>query len=484
MAASTTHPDPESGSVPSQGTTTTDSLPPAQPAPFSDDNAAVLPSWKRTVILLVVCWMTLPVTFMSTSIMTVNPEIAATFSVPATAISTANAGVLVASASSALLWLPITTIIGRRAAYLVAVAVFILCSLGCALSDSMASFTTLWVLSGTTGPFFLVAGQTILSDIFDPAVRGTAVGFFLGSTVSAQSITPMISSIIGTFTSWRIIFGVQGAMALIGGVLAFFFIPKRSQLSNVTVETRKAKNARNILKAFNPSNIFRLYKFPGILLADLTCGFLAFNQYSLLASVRHIINPLFHLTSPMSSGLFYLAPGVGFLAGSVVAGHLSDRTVQRYKRHRHGLRLAEDRLNSSLPWFFVVLPLGTLLYGWSVDREVGGMGLPISASFIQGFGLMAAFNGLNTYAAEVHPEFKAAAISGKYLTQYCFGAVGVGGAVPLIDAVGVGWAFTITALSSLLGGCMVLFIARCLVRESAALPRPKFFDKGEAGLPQ
>lgn len=101
----------------------------------------------------------------------------------------------------------------------------------------------------------------------------------------------------------------------------------------------------------------------------------------------------------MYSGLFFLAPGVGFLAGSVVSGHLSDRCVVRYKARRDGVRFAEDRLNSTLPWFFVVLPFGTLLYGWSVDQEVGGMGLPISSSFIEGFGLMAAFNGLNTYAA-------------------------------------------------------------------------------------
>lgn len=77
----------------------------------------------------------------------------------------------------------------------------------------------------------------------------------------------MISSVIGTFTSWRVIFGVQGGMALIGAVMAFFFVPKRSQLSNVIVEKRKEKNARNILRAFNPSNILRLYKFPSILLA-------------------------------------------------------------------------------------------------------------------------------------------------------------------------------------------------------------------------
>ena len=231
------------------------------------------------------------------------------------------------------------------------------------------------------------------------------------------------------------------------------------------------------------------------------------NQYGLLSSVRHIINPLFGLTEPLYSGLFYLAPGVGFLAGSVVGGHVSDRTVRRYKERRGGVRLAEDRLNGSLVWVFLVLPLGTLLYGWSVDHHVGGMGLPISSAFIEGFGLMAAFNGLNTYAAEVHPRFKAAAISGKYIVQYSFGAAGVGGTVPLIDAIGVGWMFTfsmflhlliwmsplsmqtnldapIAAGCALLGGCSMLLITRCLVREATSITRPRtsFFEKKDSSL--
>lgn len=146
--------------------------PPAMaPMPYSDDVAAKMSGLRRWVILFVVCWMALPVTFMSTSIMTVNPEIAATFGVQTTSISTANAGVLVGMAMSALIWLPITTIIGRRSSYLVASVLFVLCSLGCALSNSFPLFTALWVFSGTMGPFFLVAGQTILSDIFEPVSR-------------------------------------------------------------------------------------------------------------------------------------------------------------------------------------------------------------------------------------------------------------------------------------------------------------------------
>lgn len=178
-------PDPRSGSSTTKAPVehgTLDPDPELHPEPalvpvpsYSDDVVAKLSPWRRWIILFVVCWMALPVTFMSTSIMTVNPEIAATFGTQTTAISTANAGVFVAMALSSLIWLPITTIIGRRSTYLVATAALTVCSLGCALSNNMATLTAMWVLSGTTGPFFLVAGQTILSDIFEPVRAGSNV---------------------------------------------------------------------------------------------------------------------------------------------------------------------------------------------------------------------------------------------------------------------------------------------------------------------
>lgn len=256
----------------------------------------------------------------------------------------------------------------------------------------------------------------------------------------------MIGSIIATYTSWRVIFAVQGAMTFLGLVLSFIFVPRRSQLAlpeKQSAPHREKITLRVVARAFNPMAVFRQWRYPSIILANFSCGLLAVNQYGLLSTVRHIINPRFGLTSPLYGGLFYLAPGVGFLAGSLVGGSVSDRFVRRYVRKRNGTRLPEDRLTSNLLWSVGVLPLGTLIYGWSVDRKLGGLGVPISFAFIQGFGLMAAFSVLNTYAAEVHPEFKMAVLSGKYVVQYSFGAVSVGGMVPMIDAIGTGWSFTI-----------------------------------------
>lgn len=85
--------------------------------------------------------------------------------------------------------------------------------------------------------------------------------------------------------------------------------------------------------------------------------------------------------------------------GSTIGGRVSDHTVKRYIRKRNGLRLPQDRLKSSLPAIFFVLPAGTLIYGWSVQKEVGGIALPIISCFFEGLGLMWSFSGLNTYSA-------------------------------------------------------------------------------------
>ncbi|KAH7185207.1 acyl transferase/acyl hydrolase/lysophospholipase [Fusarium flagelliforme] len=369
-------------------------------------------------------------------------EVASDLDIPVTTITTVNAGVFVAQALSGLIWLPISTIIGRRSAYLAANIVLCLCAIGCATAPNLAGFASLWILGGSTGPFFLVAGQTILADIFDPTVRGTAVGFFLGSCVSANSIAPLLGSVIATFTSWRVIYGVEAGMCLFGFILSFLFIPRASEVENPKLIQPRPRTKDEVLQTFNPMHVFCQFAYPKVILANIACGLLGFNQYGLLSSVRRVINPRFNLTSPLSSGLFYLAPGAGFLAGSTVGGKISDVVVKRYIKKRNGERRPEDRLNSSLPSILIILPLGTLLYGWSVQQKVGGMPLPVVSAFIEGFGLMAAFSGLNTYAAEVRPAHRTAVITGKYVVQYSFGAMSVGGVVPMIDSIGVGWAFT------------------------------------------
>ncbi|OJJ47979.1 hypothetical protein ASPZODRAFT_141531 [Penicilliopsis zonata CBS 506.65] len=430
-----------------------------------------LPPWRKWLILFIVSWMTLVVTFSSTSLLPAAPNIASDLATTSEAIDITNAGVLLAMGFSSVLWSPVADLFGRRTAYNAAIFVLLVCTVGAALAVDMAMFTVFRILGGFTGTFFMVAGQTILADIFEPLVRGTAVGCFMVGSVSGPAIGPCIGGIIVTFAHWRIIFWLQVGMTALGLSLSLLFVPTIQQ-SKTGKETPSS-----VLAMFNPMRILRQMIYPNVLFAYLTCGLLAFFQYAILTSARSIFNPRFHLSTALVSGLFYLAPGSGFLVGSVVGGRLSDRAVRKWILRRNGVRLPQDRLNSGLLTLFLVLPVATLIFGWTLEEEVGGMPVPIISAFFAGVGLMGSFNGLNTYAAgtsiilllllsmlilmlllEVRPHQRSEVIAGKYIVQYIFGAASSAAVVPMIDSIGVGLTFTIGGFLSL---SLSLSLSRC-----------------------
>ncbi|KAL6238698.1 major facilitator superfamily domain-containing protein [Aspergillus navahoensis] len=243
-----------------------------------------------------------------------------------------NAGVLIAMGCSLLIRSPLAEIFSRKRSYDAATVVMLLASIGTALAPSMAVFTSMRVILGLTGTYFMVAGQTVIADIFVPTVRRRAVG-----CLRAITIRPCISGVIVTFAHWRGSYWLQVAMAGLGSALSVFAIPDTQ------------------------SEVKQLYEEKA--------------DYGTLTSDRHVIDPRFGFTTPLLSGLFYLAPVTGFIVGSLVGGRLSDHTVKR--------------------------------------SSLGGWPCPSYWLFLIGAGLMGAWNGLDTYSAGV---------CSKYILQYVFGA--------------------------------------------------------------
>ncbi|KAL5043904.1 hypothetical protein BDW71DRAFT_199470 [Aspergillus fruticulosus] len=446
---------------PPTGTTITSPM----PSPNLDPKS--LSTAQKCLILFIVSWNTLVVTFLSTSLLVATPEIASDLVTTSEILNITNAGVLIAMGCSSLIWSPLAEIFSRKGSYDAATVVMLLASIGTALAPSMAVFTSMRVISGLTGTYFMVAGQTVIADIFVPTVRGRAVGCLQVGSVAGSALGPCISGVIVTFAHWRDIYWLQVAMAGLGSALSVFAIPNiQSEVKQLYEEEADADTdafPQRVLEAlarFNPTKVLKLYLLPQVFLSDLICGFLAITQYGTLTSVRHVINPRFGFTTPLVSGLFYLAPGTGFIVGSLVGGRLSDHTVKRYIRKRDGLRLPKDRLNSGTVYFFAVLPASMVLYGWCLQKQFGGLALPIILAFLIGAGLMGAWNGLNTYSAEIIPSQRAEAVCSKYILQYIFGATATAAVVPLIDAIGIGWSFTIFAFLKLIGGGLLLVITR------------------------
>ena len=155
----------------------TTQLSPDQPSPdeekshnAKDTKQYKLPTWRKCIILFVVSWMTLAVTFSSTSFLPATPEIAAEFGTTTEILNATNAGVLLAMGFSSLIWGPVGNLIGRKYAYNIAIFVLCGCSAGAAAAINMRMFTTMRILAGLTGTSFMVSGQTIIADIFEPVL--------------------------------------------------------------------------------------------------------------------------------------------------------------------------------------------------------------------------------------------------------------------------------------------------------------------------
>lgn len=190
----------------------------------------------------------------------------------------------------------------------------------------------------------------------------------------------------------------------------------------------------------------------------------------------------------MQSGLFYLAPGAGYLLGTFVGGRYADYVVKKHIKKSGGKRVPEDRMRSALPFMGIVIPGCVLIYGWSVEKNVGGIPLAVVVLFLQGVAQLFCFPSLNTYCLDVMPSQGSDVISGNYVVRYLFGCLGTGVVLPAVNSIGVGWFSTISAsfLVCSAGGVLATITWGARWREQADRKRraKKFAradrEKGEA----
>lgn len=268
--------------------------------------------------------------------------------------------------------------------------------------------------------------------------------------------------IIVTYTSWRVIFWLQAGLTVVClvGLVAF--------MSETLVETENCKKAifkripsksarfSFLATEINPLRPLRLLvKWPNLALVAFGSGSIIWNVYGLLTPITYILNPRFKLETPTQSGLFYLAPGLGAFFGTFIGGRWADHTVKRWIQKRDGHRMPEDRLRSCAFVLVGIMPASMLVYGWTVDQAVGGIAVPVISMFVQGLGQGLCMPCLNSYIIDVMQSRSAESVAGNFLVRYICGAISTAVVLPVIEAIGVGWFGTISALSMVFGGSCV-----------------------------
>ncbi|KAJ5132819.1 hypothetical protein N7448_006977 [Penicillium atrosanguineum] len=414
---------------------------------------------RKIVIVFVLSFCSFLAPISSTSILSGIPEVAKTYDTTGSIINASNALYLAFMGVSAPFWGPFSQVWGRRPIFLVSAFLFFAFSIGTALAPTLPSYFIFRILTAFQGTSFLVVGSSAIGDIYEPRARATALGWFLSGTLIGPAFGPFIGGVIITFCSWRVVFWLQTALGGCGTLLVFFFFPEtyphvdKSDLTEMSLSQKTKFLAHRI----NPVRVgVLLFTYPNLFFAGLAAGALVWNQYSLLTPIRYVLNPRFHLTSPIQSGLFYIAPGCGYLLGTFMGGRWADHTVKKWIQKR-GRRVPEDRLKSCLVFLGVIIPGCILVYGWTVDQAVGGIPVPVLAMFLQGVAQLFCFPSLNTYCLDVMQAKgrSAEVVAGNYMFRYVFAALGSGLVLPAVEVIGVGWFSTISAVFLVAAGLCV-----------------------------
>ena len=107
---------------------------------------------------------------------------------------------------------------GRRAAMLVAVAIFIAGSIACALAPSMWALVAARALQGIGGGGILPIAQTIIADLLAPRERPLYQSYSAVMFMAASVLGPVLGGLMTDYLHWSLIFWINvpmGAVALV-----------------------------------------------------------------------------------------------------------------------------------------------------------------------------------------------------------------------------------------------------------------------------
>ena len=120
--------------------------------------------------------------------------------------------------------------------------------------------------------------------------------------------------------------------------------------------------------------------------------------------------------------------------------------------------IEKARLEIAFPMFFLA---GSVLvvYGWILTKRFT-IAAPIITLFVAGYGLTFTFQVLNVLMVDIYPGKPSVATAANNLFRCEIGAIFTAIILPLINAIGIGWAYTILALMFIGFAPMLLIIMK------------------------
>ncbi|KAG1887567.1 MFS general substrate transporter [Suillus subluteus] len=402
-----------------------------------------------------------------------------------------------------VIWSAISEIKGRKLVYLLSIALFIIGSAIVAVSRTIGLVIGMRIVQAAGSSAVFAIGAATLADIYESHQRGTMMGVYYSAPLLGPSLGPIFGGALTQGFSWRAVFWF---LVIWGGIifLAFLFLFKdtfrkersvtyqnvlnsrlrEQQLSEAKDESRHISKSevggenqttskdieaqRTVIPApaikdvklsmadVNPfpayfSIVSRKNNFAVLIASGLTFAF----GFSIPYTCARTLS-MYYDYDALKTGLVLLSYGVGCVAGSILGGRWSDRTLARLKAANGGVSFPEMRLESTkiaMLW----LPPSVIGYAWVCQERVNIAAVCVML-FLAGFLSIWIYTSTLAYIVDANTGRSSMAVAANSSFRGLFAFVAAEIAVPLQDAIGDGGLYTLWACLMVVIECIILLV--------------------------
>ncbi|KAJ1973798.1 hypothetical protein H4R34_004953 [Dimargaris verticillata] len=433
------------------------------------------------LIIMVVAFSGALAPFASNIFLPALTDVARDLNTTVSEINVAVSVFMIGLATAPSIWGPMADQFGRRYIYGVGTLICTGASAGCALASSSSMLLGMRFLQAFGGSCPLVLGAGTISDVYEPAQRGTAMGMFFGGL----TLGPVLGTIIGGYLAealgWRWTFWLTTIISGVFCVVLTFFVPEthrgilsRKQqvaLKGLPADIHLQPPTRMSWKAMNIFAIMPALKFPYVWVVVVAQAALFGSFYAMNTSISILLKRDYNYSTG-TIGLTYLAVGAGNIVGSVSGGLLADYTFNRQYRRLLGLVEMDDEAAAKRPMVMpfehrlifpilttILFPLALIAYGWVMHFQTF-IAFPLICEFIIGFSMNGMMSGSSTYLIDIFTIKGASITSVANLIRCLYCALWTGVIELVMNSWGTGWAFTFLGLTCLMtaGGMVLTFM--------------------------
>ncbi|KAM0219362.1 hypothetical protein ACHAPA_008136 [Fusarium lateritium] len=386
---------------------------------------------------------------------------------------------------------------GRRPAYMVCFIIYIAANIGLALAPSYGALLGLRCLQSAGSASTVALCVAVVADVVTSAERGNYIGITAVPSVLGPSLGPVIGGLLAEYLGWRSIFWFLAIFAGVAMALIVLFYPETCRQivgdgsltpplmyrsvwqilksrrtrtkSDKTGLSRQVSAASTVKFKFKAPNVLEsvlmlFEKETGLLLGFTSICFSGF--YCVATAMPTLFADIYGFNE-VENGLMFLPLAAGSVIAAFIVGAFTNRNFKRhceklgipYERSKQqdlsGFPIERARLEIAFP--LLILSAVVLIgWGWAVHAKTH-VAVPCVLSALFGVGVVGFNNTVNSLLVDIHPGKAGTATAANNLTRCLVGAGASAAIIPMINAMGTGWAFTLVGGLYILG-CPVLIV--------------------------